>query len=244
MQITDRAKDVIKSGGEWISSIDLENLAVGHPDVAEAAVIGVAHPKWDERPLLIVVAKEGKHPNTAEVLGFLEGRIAKWWMPDDMQFVDGNPPHRHRQDQQAEAARSVQGLQAADLLNCGAFGARGAPPHCARRTRRGKLAVDRRKRTGSPAHGERHLLAADFLLDRGDRRPCGRRPDAAPASFRLRHGARELQPWAGLPLRHGHGRVVDVRLDSAAAVGRPAADRTDGRTAADGRSGDRRACAQ
>ncbi len=91
MHITDRAKDVIKSGGEWISSIDIENLAVGHPDVAEAAVIGVAHPKWDERPLLIVVAKEGKHPNTAEVLGFLEGRIAKWWMPDDMQTVKEIP---------------------------------------------------------------------------------------------------------------------------------------------------------
>jgi fatty-acyl-CoA synthase len=91
MQITDRAKDVIKSGGEWISSIDIENLAVGHPDVAEAAVIGVTHPKWDERPLLIVVPKEGKHPNTAEVLGFLEGRIAKWWMPDDMQTVKEIP---------------------------------------------------------------------------------------------------------------------------------------------------------
>ncbi len=76
MQITDRAKDVIKSGGEWISSIDIENLAVGHPDIAEAAVIGVAHPKWDERPLLIVVPKEGKHPQPAEVLGYLEGRIA------------------------------------------------------------------------------------------------------------------------------------------------------------------------
>jgi fatty-acyl-CoA synthase len=91
MQITDRAKDVIKSGGEWISSIDIENLAVGHPDVAEAAVIGVAHPKWDERPLLIVVPKEGKHPNSAEVLSFLEGRIAKWWMPDDMQTVTEIP---------------------------------------------------------------------------------------------------------------------------------------------------------
>jgi fatty-acyl-CoA synthase len=87
MHITDRAKDVIKSGGEWISSIEIENLAVGHPDVAEAAVIGVAHPKWDERPLLIVVPKEGKAPKTAEVLGFLEGRIAKWWMPDDMQTI-------------------------------------------------------------------------------------------------------------------------------------------------------------
>ena len=64
MQITDRAKDVIKSGGEWISTIDIENLAVGHPDVAEAAVIGVAHPKWDERPLLVVVAKEGHSPKT------------------------------------------------------------------------------------------------------------------------------------------------------------------------------------
>src|SRR6202453_2763410 len=87
MQITDRAKDVIKSGGEWISSIDIENLAVGHPDVAEAAVIGIAHPKRDERPLLVVVPKEGKTPQSEEVLGFLQSRIAKWWMPDDMQIV-------------------------------------------------------------------------------------------------------------------------------------------------------------
>jgi fatty-acyl-CoA synthase len=91
MQITDRAKDVIKSGGEWISSIDIENLAVGHPDVAEAAVIGVAHPKWDERPLLVVVPKEGKTPHAEEVLGFLQGRIANWWMPDDMQLVKEIP---------------------------------------------------------------------------------------------------------------------------------------------------------
>jgi len=91
MHITDRAKDVIKSGGEWISSIEIENLAVGHPDVAEAAVIGIAHPKWDERPLLIVVPKEGKEPKRAEVLGFLEGRIAKWWMPDDVQTVNEIP---------------------------------------------------------------------------------------------------------------------------------------------------------
>jgi fatty-acyl-CoA synthase len=92
MRITDRAKDVIKSGGEWISSIDIENLAVGHPDVAEAAVIGIAHPKWDERPLLIVVPKEGKTPKTEDVLGFLGSRIAKWWMPDDMRIV-GEIPH-------------------------------------------------------------------------------------------------------------------------------------------------------
>ena len=87
MQITDRAKDVIKSGGEWISSIDLENLAVGHPDVAEAAVIGVVHPKWDERPLLVIVKKEGREPSRDEILHFMDGKIAKWWMPDDVQFV-------------------------------------------------------------------------------------------------------------------------------------------------------------
>ncbi|MXN65994.1 long-chain-fatty-acid--CoA ligase [Stappia sp. GBMRC 2046] len=87
MQITDRAKDVIKSGGEWISTIDLENIAVGHPDVAEAAVIGVKHPKWDERPLLVIVPREGKSPDKADVLAFMEGRIAKWWMPNDVVVV-------------------------------------------------------------------------------------------------------------------------------------------------------------
>jgi 3-(methylthio)propionyl---CoA ligase len=91
MQITDRSKDVIKSGGEWISSIDLENLAVGHPKVAEAAVIGVRHPKWDERPLLIVVLKEGQTASKAELLAFLEGKVAKWWMPDDVAFVSDIP---------------------------------------------------------------------------------------------------------------------------------------------------------
>ncbi|HEX2553147.1 MAG TPA: long-chain-fatty-acid--CoA ligase [Microvirga sp.] len=91
MQITDRAKDVIKSGGEWISSIDLENLAVGHPDVAEAAVIGVRHPKWDERPLLIVVPKEGRSPSKDDLLAFMQGRIAKWWMPDDVVLVEAIP---------------------------------------------------------------------------------------------------------------------------------------------------------
>ena len=91
MQITDRSKDVIKSGGEWISSIDLENLAVGHPKVAEAAVIGVRHPKWDERPLLVIVLKEGQSATKEEILGFLEGKIAKWWMPDDVVFVSAIP---------------------------------------------------------------------------------------------------------------------------------------------------------
>jgi fatty-acyl-CoA synthase len=91
MQITDRAKDVIKSGGEWISSIDLENLAVGHPDVAEAAVIGLAHPKWDERPLLVIVPKEGASPTKEAVLAFMENKVAKWWMPDDVVFVEAIP---------------------------------------------------------------------------------------------------------------------------------------------------------
>ncbi len=91
MQITDRSKDVIKSGGEWISSIDLENLAIGHPDVMEAAVIGVPHPKWDERPLLIIVPKAGRQPDKASLLGFFEGKIAKWWMPDDVVMVEAIP---------------------------------------------------------------------------------------------------------------------------------------------------------
>jgi fatty-acyl-CoA synthase len=91
MQITDRSKDVIKSGGEWISSIELENIAVGHPDVAEAAVIGVVHPKWDERPLLIIVRNEGSNVEGPEILDFMKGKIATWWMPDDVTFVDEIP---------------------------------------------------------------------------------------------------------------------------------------------------------
>jgi 3-(methylthio)propionyl---CoA ligase len=91
MQITDRSKDVIKSGGEWISSIDLENLAVGHPKVAEAAVIGVRHPKWDERPLLVIVLKEGQSATKKEMLDFFDGKIAKWWKPDDVAFVSEIP---------------------------------------------------------------------------------------------------------------------------------------------------------
>ena len=91
MQITDRAKDVIKSGGEWISSIDIENIAVGHPKVALAAVIGAAHPKWDERPVLLVKLKEGQSEDKQEHLDFLQGKIAKWWMPDDVVFVDDIP---------------------------------------------------------------------------------------------------------------------------------------------------------
>jgi fatty-acyl-CoA synthase len=89
--ITDRAKDVIKSGGEWISSIEIENIAVGHPTCAIAAVIGVPHPKWDERPILLVKLKPGHEATAQDYLQFLEGKIAKWWTPDAVEFVDDIP---------------------------------------------------------------------------------------------------------------------------------------------------------
>jgi fatty-acyl-CoA synthase len=91
MHITDRSKDVIKSGGEWISSIELENLAIAHPAVANAAVIGVAHPKWDERPLLIIARRPGAEATAADILSIYDGKVAKWWTPDDVQFVDAIP---------------------------------------------------------------------------------------------------------------------------------------------------------
>jgi fatty-acyl-CoA synthase len=91
MNITDRSKDVIKSGGEWISSIEIENLAVAHPKIAEAAVIGVSHPKWVERPLLIVVPKKDQTITHAEMQDFMQDKIAKWWLPDDMVVVDEIP---------------------------------------------------------------------------------------------------------------------------------------------------------
>jgi fatty-acyl-CoA synthase len=91
MQIRDRTKDVIKTGGEWISSIDLENAAIGHPAVQMAAVIGVKHPKWDERPLLFIVRKPGQALSKDEILGFLAERVAKWWVPDDVVFLDALP---------------------------------------------------------------------------------------------------------------------------------------------------------
>src|SRR5574337_1991897 len=91
MQITDRSKDVVKSGGEWISSIDVENIAVAHPAVAMAACIGVHHPKWDERPVLVVVKKPGAAVTREQMLAFYEGKIAKWQIPDDVIFVDSIP---------------------------------------------------------------------------------------------------------------------------------------------------------
>ena len=91
MVITDRSKDVIKSGGEWIGSIDLENIAMAHPAVAMAACIAAPHPKWDERPLLVVVKKPGMEVSREELLAFYEGRVAKWWIPDDVVFTDAIP---------------------------------------------------------------------------------------------------------------------------------------------------------
>jgi fatty-acyl-CoA synthase len=91
LQLTDRSKDVIKSGGEWVSSIDLENAAMCHPCVQHAAAIGVPHPKWQERPLLVVVKAPGKEVDQAELRKFLESKLVKWWLPDAIEFVDALP---------------------------------------------------------------------------------------------------------------------------------------------------------
>jgi len=91
LSIKDRSKDIIKSGGEWVSSVDLENIAIGHPKLADAAVIGVAHPKWDERPLLVAVKAEGEEPSEEELLSFYDGKIAKWQVPDKVVFIDVLP---------------------------------------------------------------------------------------------------------------------------------------------------------
>ena len=91
MQISDRTKDVIKSGGEWISSVELENEVMAHPDVFEAAVIAVADPKWQERPLVVVVPAEGQSPTAEELVDFLQGRVARWWLPERWTFVDEIP---------------------------------------------------------------------------------------------------------------------------------------------------------
>lgn len=91
MQITDRSKDVIKSGGEWIGTIDLENIAMAHPSVLQAACIGVHHPKWDERPLLLVVKRQGQDVTREELLAYFNGKVAKFWMPDDVVFVEALP---------------------------------------------------------------------------------------------------------------------------------------------------------
>ena len=110
MQIRDRTKDVIKTGGEWISSIDLENAAVAHPAVAMAAVIGVKHPKWDERPLLFIVKKPGQSVEKAEILAFLAERVAKWWVPDDVVFLEALPVGGTGKVQKAELRKTYGGV--------------------------------------------------------------------------------------------------------------------------------------
>lgn len=114
MTIRDRTKDVIKSGGEWISSIDLENAAIAHPAVAAAAVIGVKHPKWDERPLLLVVRKQGQSLEKQEILDFLASKIAKWWVPDDVVFVDSLPVGGTGKVQKNELRKQFGGLFTAE----------------------------------------------------------------------------------------------------------------------------------
>jgi fatty-acyl-CoA synthase len=108
IQITDRAKDVIKSGGEWISSIELENAAMGHPAVAEAAAIGISHPKWQERPLLVVVKRPGQEVTREELLAYLTPKFAKWWLPDEVVFV-AELPHTGTGKVQKKVLREMFG---------------------------------------------------------------------------------------------------------------------------------------
>lgn len=110
MQIRDRTKDVIKTGGEWISSIDLENVAVAHPAVAMAAVIGVKHPKWDERPLLFIVTKPGQAVSKEDILSFLAERVVKWWVPDDVVFLETLPVGGTGKVQKAELRKKYAGV--------------------------------------------------------------------------------------------------------------------------------------
>ena len=109
IQIKDRSKDVIKSGGEWISSVELENKIMGHPAVAEAAVIAIPDPKWAERPLAVVVLKQGESVTDEQLKEFLSGQCAKWWVPDRFEFIDEIPKTRGRQVPQDGAARPVRG---------------------------------------------------------------------------------------------------------------------------------------
>ena len=109
MQITDRAKDVIKSGGEWISSVELENELMSHPDVVEAAVIAKPDERWAERPLCCVVLREGADTSAEELVEHLRGRVAKWWLPDEFAFVRGGPQDERRQVRQEGAARQARG---------------------------------------------------------------------------------------------------------------------------------------
>ncbi|HUD96929.1 MAG TPA: long-chain fatty acid--CoA ligase, partial [Woeseiaceae bacterium] len=121
LQITDRTKDVIKSGGEWISSIEIENMAVGHPAVAEAAVIGVSHEKWSERPLLIVVKAEGGELSKEEMLAWFDGKIASWWLPDDVVFVDEIPHTATGKIRKTELRKQFSGYRLPDAQSRDGF---------------------------------------------------------------------------------------------------------------------------
>ena len=111
MQITDRAKDVIKSGGEWISSVELENAAVGCPGVAEAAAIGVKHPKWDERPILLIVRKLNSSVTEKEIVAHLTANVAKWWLPDEILFVESLPHTGTGKIQKSELRKQYRDFQ-------------------------------------------------------------------------------------------------------------------------------------
>jgi fatty-acyl-CoA synthase len=115
MQITDRSKDVIKSGGEWISSIDIENIAVAHPAVAMAACVGMAHPKWDERPIIVVVKKPGVELSREELLAFYQGKAAKWQIPDDVVFLDSIPLGATGKMQKSKLREVLKDYQLPDL---------------------------------------------------------------------------------------------------------------------------------
>jgi fatty-acyl-CoA synthase len=115
MQITDRSKDVIKSGGEWISSIDIENIAVAHPGIAMAACIGMAHPKWDERPIVAVVKKPGAEVSREELLAFYQGKAAKWQIPDDVVFLDAIPMGATGKMQKSKLREVLKDYQLPDL---------------------------------------------------------------------------------------------------------------------------------
>jgi fatty-acyl-CoA synthase len=121
LQITDRTKDVIKSGGEWISSIEIENTAVGHPAVAEAAVIGISHEKWSERPLLIVVKAEGGELSKEEMLAWFDGKIASWWLPDDVVFVDEIPHTATGKIRKTELRKQFSGYRLPDAQSRDGF---------------------------------------------------------------------------------------------------------------------------
>jgi fatty-acyl-CoA synthase len=115
MQITDRSKDVIKSGGEWISSIDIENIAVAHPAVAMAACIGMKHPKWDERPVIAVVKKPGQELSREDLLAFYQGKAAKWQIPDDVIFLDSIPMGATGKMQKSKLRELLKDYQLPDL---------------------------------------------------------------------------------------------------------------------------------